>query len=724
MGFIVILHKGWLKNEDEENKEKKEECFLAPFSRCYQQESSQDDYNFGDPSELNGEYYDFINLLITIEDIVGIKQYENKGSNPANQQREIVNAKKQSMVLNHGQLSFTTLRGDDKVEHIQTGNVLTYFWTESWNEDQFLGISCISQSLADYISIVDESVFKNHAYKPSIEECEEQPVNNNENRSFSSCTTSSIDQLHTIESSISVPTSVNEKSYSTKTGDIKSSEHFLTHSTLEFRNSHLWNKQKELWSQRAVRDERHIRVALCQFDVGWTSYFHIIENDEKVKSEEYKIKKDDADFQEEKSKRLLNKALEICKCFNVDLLLLPEYSIRPQTIAYLIERLATLKSKLLIWAGTFRNPNDTSIYDSLKINFELGESLFKTPYGSPLCIISKDGVTNVRLKKYPAVALKEDFCPYDDEIRPLFIENNHCGQFVLELICSEIFMATSPANINAITRAHYNLFAKHFLYPPGGDLNTYLEKVVVTDLKNFADAVGLSSNPVDKNKEFKPEPRRTILFIPAATTRASDFHAMGKANFLAAGLCTVFCNGISSEKKCKAAPHGGSCFIGNGSTFENNSYMHTPYCGFAPGILISPHGNPLDKNEEALVIADIDPYYMCEGRPRPQMLPVPLNLVAHIPFIYTTKKIENSWPPIHNFIESNFNKRHQDLEYRKLKDEIEILIKDLHFTLKISDECSNLFRRLEYLKNEMHGILSQPIPAALYDYCFIERNHS
>jgi hypothetical protein len=35
------------------------------------------------------------------------------------------------------------------------------------------------------------------------------------------------------------------------------------------------------------------------------------------------------------------------------------------------------------------------------------------------------------------------------------------------------------------------------------------------------------------------------------------------------------------------------------------------------------------------VIADIDPHNMLEGKPRPQMLPVPLQLVAYLPVVET-----------------------------------------------------------------------------------------
>jgi hypothetical protein len=52
----------------------------------------------------------------------------------------------------------------------------------------------------------------------------------------------------------------------------------------------------------------------------------------------------------------------------------------------------------------------------------------------------------------------------------------------------------------------------------------------------------------------------------------------------------------------------------------------------------------LGKNEQALVIADIDPVNSAEGRPRPQLLPSPLRLVAHLPLIEAWKQRSKSTP--------------------------------------------------------------------------------
>ncbi|KAL0630173.1 hypothetical protein Q9L58_010981 [Maublancomyces gigas] len=61
--------------------------------------------------------------------------------------------------------------------------------------------------------------------------------------------------------------------------------------------------------------------------------------------------------------------------------------------------------------------------------------------------------------------------------------------------------------------------------------------------------------------------------------------------------------------------------------------MSTPYSGWSRGIYYNRPEDVLSRKEQAVVIADIDPIYMNEGKPRPQALPVPIQLVAHLPLV-------------------------------------------------------------------------------------------
>lgn len=123
------------------------------------------------------------------------------------------------------------------------------------------------------------------------------------------------------------------------------------------------------------------------------------------------------------------------------------------------------------------------------------------------------------------------------------------------------------------------------------------------------------------------------------TTRTADFAVLGQAGFLAAGLTTVFCNAAYS---CGC---GRSCFIGHDGWDHDVNHdpgipEAGPYHDVLPGIYrpYLPERGWLGQREQAMVIADIDPVYSFEGKPRPQMLLPPLQLVAHLPLI-------ESWQP-------------------------------------------------------------------------------
>jgi hypothetical protein len=126
--------------------------------------------------------------------------------------------------------------------------------------------------------------------------------------------------------------------------------------------------------------------------------------------------------------------------------------------------------------------------------------------------------------------------------------------------------------------------------------------------------------------------RRSILAIPAATSRSADYWIAGQACQLAAGTTSVFCNGIGNDLV------GGSCFVGKGSWKTAHSapgYLAaiTPYHGWSKGVYYNDGNDALSRHDQAVVIADIDPYNMLEGKPRPQTMPVPLQLVAYLPLV-------------------------------------------------------------------------------------------
>jgi hypothetical protein len=167
---------------------------------------------------------------------------------------------------------------------------------------------------------------------------------------------------------------------------------------------------------------------------------------------------------------------------------------------------------------------------------------------------------------------------------------------------------------------------------------------------------------------FKNFPRRSIMLVPACSTRVQDFYLLGKTFHIATGGCVVFCNVADGDHG-----RGGSCLVGHlswnskgtshresgkkevradstltSSEIQDYSSRISPYHGLLPGICLGEcHSvaGPLGEKEQALVIVDIDPVHLSEGKPRPQLLPVPQRLIAHLP-ILEVEKSDGGWLPI------------------------------------------------------------------------------
>lgn len=99
----------------------------------------------------------------------------------------------------------------------------------------------------------------------------------------------------------------------------------------------------------------------------------------------------------------------------------------------------------------------------------------------------------------------------------------------------------------------------------------------------------------------------------------------------------VFCNAVLPPR----FGIGQSCFIGHDS-WDRDDNDHAagmptwdPYHGITPGLFRpwQPNRGWLGKNEQAMVIADINPDATTDARPRPQFQAQPLRLVAHLPII-------------------------------------------------------------------------------------------
>ena len=399
--------------------------------------------------------------------------------------------------------------------------------------------------------------------------------------------------------------------------------------------------QKSSWDSRSKTHPGLVRVAIFQFEV-----------DESYRHPRYEIcgeSKTEPGYgrscSEYRRRKLLTAVLGLCGDLKVDVLLLPELSIRPETAIWMKGELPQLAPGTAVWAGTFRSPPDYT--DHIRQKFP-GDILGDWATVVPVVVCDADeGPARIlaRRKKYPASGVGEWFNPppRGSRLEPLYTRETRGRGWgaaasmelwdprtaVTELVCSEAFLVTSPANLFPLADEMQKL---RRVFHPLSD-GTFKDAVneVSSDLRAFAESTGLH-NP--------PGIRRSIVLLPAMTSRAHDYVILGQAGMLSAALTTALCNAV-----CGKHGDGRSCFVGKDSwdVFSDGAGessgeepLGSPYHGYTPGIYRH-RGNGLDgwlgKTEQAVVVADIEPVYMAEGRPRPQVLPSPLTLIAHVPVI-------------------------------------------------------------------------------------------
>lgn len=372
---------------------------------------------------------------------------------------------------------------------------------------------------------------------------------------------------------------------------------------------------------------------------------------------------------EHRRRCFLKSALDACSDLRVELLVVPELSVRRETVAWLEEQLQAHYPGLAVLAGTYRHfgagvtdrdqsaASDTihQLMAPMTLLWRPDEDLSKTLFAESRN--QKNILRFWRGKKYRAVAASELFRPHWKTLQPLFRINPLLDQLIgdrslspeqqialiqviaeklpplrycMELICSELFLLTSPANIEPL-REEIAAMLRHF---PTHD-SSAAEEIVREDHRAVGGAMSV--------RQDNSVPRRTVLLVPAATTRSNDYWHAGQASVLASGTATVFCNAANPRVSC-----GGSCFIGITSTSKPHPTIPgmietmTPYHGWQKGILTGRTSGALSEEDQALVIADIDPVHVVTGKPRPQLLPEPLSLVAYLPIVELLDRETNS----------------------------------------------------------------------------------
>jgi len=408
----------------------------------------------------------------------------------------------------------------------------------------------------------------------------------------------------------------------------------------------LHNHQAASWTSRSKTVDSHLRVALCQLRVENHSYQHPLYDvsntdlgSEGVNyhKEPWLWNKADSDQIEGKAasaveghrRRVLAEVIKACDKFGVDVLLLPEYSVRPETVIWLRHRMSDLRSDLAIWAGTFRKPPGMQIEGESWINV-LDDWCSALPVVLRRERNEQYEICVDRTKRYGAIAVNEWFNPSGDA--SLKAVSDALGldpatdmrAWLIELICSEVFMASSPSNLHSLAEYYGKMLDQIGIKSD----KTSIERIM-DDIKWFAENTTLT-----RYRGIGLH-RKSIVLIPAYTARATDYAVFGQASYLSSGLVSVFCDAVSSK-----GGRGCSCFIGDNSWDDEDDHsMHEqrlcPYHGVFPGMYRqwAQERGWLGTQEQALVIADIDPIHTVPGKPRQQTLLNPMELVAHLPII-------------------------------------------------------------------------------------------
>ena len=420
-------------------------------------------------------------------------------------------------------------------------------------------------------------------------------------------------------------------------------------------------KQKTHWQKRSVKAPGLQRLAIVQWDVLETyngpgyddgkheGLCHVDGSREASKDEVLRVGTF-LSIAEARRRAILQEVLRACAQFQVDGLVLSEYSVRPETVNWIARQLAQLNLPITVWCGTFRVPDGGRIVSAIPpysgdapyIAELTSNGVGLNPWDSHTALLTCLNVQaevgsavrwHLRPKRYPSAAANEIIRPpIKEPWRPLLEDEKDpfkLGSFTVELICSEMFPHASSANFIGVLEENRRLASRYSLQWSDNEAI----KALNDDVHVFARWTAYRNSNFWKELARNKALQRTVMILPAMTTRSADYHIFGQNQYLAAGLVTAFCNAVEPSAGC-----GGSAFIGLDG-WKNTAAVPTPYGSVAPGIfqLGDRHSGPLGTTEAAMVIADLDPIRTTDQRPRPHYQTRALELVAHLPLIFATE---------------------------------------------------------------------------------------
>lgn len=426
--------------------------------------------------------------------------------------------------------------------------------------------------------------------------------------------------------------------------------------------------QRKSWEKRKKGSKDADRIAIFQFDIN-TSYLppdrekcpipgEKNETDKENEPETSQTENKNWSCKEFRRRKLLEKVFDACSCLGVDILLLPEYSVRPETVEWMWDEIINKNYEFSVWAGTFKIPKDYHFNTNYWKDDLNNNSLYWQSALLPV-ILNVDGkdedkkrnvkILAERYKKYPSIALHEDINTipaFKGMFKPLmkrgFISGNMEGALndVTEVICAEMFALSSPGNYQSFLKESFNAYNNYtensFFSKGQGETGKKEKKYedyavsLIKDLKEFGSYISAYQEEGRAN-------RTPIVLIPACTTRAVDYYVIGQGNYLAAGVKTVLCN------SCKTTAGGGSCFIGPDSWDDRKLNKgeellkeNTIYHGLKPGIYMQTSKErcrgALGEKEQALLVCDISPYHE-KNSPNIESMVDAFSIVAHIPIL-------------------------------------------------------------------------------------------
>lgn len=664
-----------------------------------------------------------INNLKSLEDILGIKITNSTENNLSfNQENEKYYFNKLGLSLPYYQFHTEKLHYNDcsRIEINDTNdNYQTNLYSIIKINTEIVEIDCITEMLAKTIQnnsnqidtekteLTQKNQTNDFVKNTNISEYGES-INDNQdlhdNESLANDINESIKSKQLGDETI-VENSSNQNNSTTSSNDNQKTN--TTKSTNKV--SDFYTHQKEAWASRSKNDKGLPRIAFFQFEVD-SSYRHPLYE---CMSKEYckdqkkcsQIDKELFSFAEYKRRKKLKAVLMTCKEFGVDVLLLPEYSVRPETVIYIQTIIKDIfnEKDFSVWAGTFKIPfsDNMSNYinqkDPYTKNIEQKELAKKETeskifisdtslesHQAVLSVVTKDEI-KCRQKKYSSVLGPEDINPLISDISPIFDfgTSDPIKKQIFELICAEAFIISCPLQLGHLVLRWNDL------------ITIYNKSIHVDDLRDiyYKDISNLSELCSDfpLYKTQYNHNRKKLLFIPAMTSRNEDFYLAGQQLILSQGVSTVFCNAVLGDKF-----KGGSCLItGECFKYKNDDMFLCEsklYSGVVPGIYQygSSNSGTLGKKEEALVIFDIDPVNTTMTSPSKQARLPRYNLVAHLPLvIYSSNDTEFK---INDNLFVDLLKESSRHFVKKFNEYIDFEIKNNYLIKKIEDYKTNILQ--------------------------------